>query len=114
MRPKRFRGIPFERAYAVAEREVRLHPLAADEAEAARVWYAARNPRAAAMFLDELDITIARVAESREGWPQLRGRLRRYILPKFPFSLVYRFTPTSIEVIAVAHHRRKPGYWKMR
>jgi toxin ParE1/3/4 len=98
----------------VAEREVRLHPLAADEAEAAHGWYGERNPRAAAMFLDELDLAIARVAESPERWPQLRGRFRRYIFPKFPFSLVYRFTLTSIEVVAVAHHRRKPAYWKMR
>jgi len=54
------------------------------------------------MFLDELDLAIARVAESPQWWPQLRGRLRRYIFPKFPFSLVYRFTPTFIEVVAVA------------
>ncbi|MGH8317607.1 MAG: type II toxin-antitoxin system RelE/ParE family toxin [Steroidobacteraceae bacterium] len=98
----------------MAERHIHLHPLAADEAEAARVWYAERNPRAAEMFLDELDFAIARVAENPQRWPQLRGRFRRYIFPKFPFSLVYRFTPTSIEVVAVAHHRRKPAYWKLR
>jgi toxin ParE1/3/4 len=101
----------------VAEREVRLHPLAADEAEAAHIWYEERNPRAAAVFLGELDLAIARVADSPERWPRwphVRGRFRRYIFPKFPFSLVYRFTPTSIEVVAVAHHRRKPAYWKMR
>jgi toxin ParE1/3/4 len=114
VRPKRSRGIPFERAYAVAEREIRLHPLAADEAKAAHTWYAERNPRTAAMFLDELDLAVARVAESPERWPHVRGRIRRYIFPKFPFSLVYRFTPTSIEVVAIAHHRRKPAYWKVR
>ena len=98
----------------MADRQVHLHPLAADEAEAARIWYAERNPRAAEMFLDELDLAIARVAENPQRWPQVRGPFRRYIFPKFPFSLVYRFTPASIEVVAIAHHRRRPGYWKTR
>ena len=98
----------------MADRRIHLHPRAADEAEAARIWYAERNPRAAEMFLDELDLAIVRVAENPQRWPQLRGPFRRYIFSKFPFSLVYRSTPTLIEVVAVAHHRRKPGYWKTR
>jgi hypothetical protein len=94
--------------------ELRFHRAAADEADRARRWYAAHNPRAAAAFVLELDRAVARVRASPNRWPRLTGRARRYIFPNFPFSLVYRVKPTVIEVIAVAHHRRRPGYWTSR
>ncbi|TLZ38125.1 MAG: hypothetical protein E6K23_16235 [Gammaproteobacteria bacterium] len=59
---------------------VRLHPLAADEAEAARAWYLARNPAVADAFLLELDAAIANIAEGPRRWPRIHGRFRRYLL----------------------------------
>jgi plasmid stabilization system protein ParE len=94
--------------------ELRFHPAAAAEADRARHWYAARNPHAAAAFVAELEHAAARVREAPNRWPRLTARARRYIFPNFPFSLVYRVKPPVIEVIAVAHHRRKPGYWSAR
>ncbi len=44
----------------------------------------------------------------------VRKRARRYILPRFPFSVIYRMKGELIEVVVVAHQRRKPGYWKSR
>jgi toxin ParE1/3/4 len=98
----------------VAELDIRFHPLAADEAEGARAWYAERNPVAANLFLAELEAAVGRVAEAPHRWPRLRGNIRRYLFPKFPFSLVYRVADHDIEIIAVAHHRRHPGYWRQR
>jgi plasmid stabilization system protein ParE len=98
----------------VAEREFRFHPAAAEEAGGALEWYAARSPRAAAAFLSELEHAVAQVRDTPERWPRIAGRVRRYVFPRFPFSLVYRLTRADIEVIAVAHHRRKPGYWRSR
>jgi len=57
----------------VAERTVRLHPLAADEAEAARAWYFVRNPTVAGAFLLELDAAIATIAEAPKRWPRMQG-----------------------------------------
>ena len=95
----------------MAERTVRLHPLAADEAEAARAWYFVRNPTVAGAFLLELDAAIANIAEAPKRWPRMQGPFRRYLLHRFPFSIVYLERHDFIEVIAVAHHRRHPGYW---
>ncbi|HEY5870936.1 MAG TPA: type II toxin-antitoxin system RelE/ParE family toxin [Candidatus Tectomicrobia bacterium] len=39
---------------------------------------------------------------------------RRYLFPHFPFSLVYRVRDEEIEIVAVAHHRKQPGYWRSR
>jgi len=74
----------------------------------------ARNPTVADAFLLELDAAIASIAEGPSRWPRIHGRFRRYLLHKFPFSVVYLERPDFIEVIAVAHHRRKPGYWSKR
>ena len=68
-------------------------------------------PRSQVHFLLELDAAIANIAEGPRRWPRIHGRFRRYLLHKFPFSVIYLERPDFIEVIAVAHHRRKPGYW---
>jgi hypothetical protein len=46
-------------------------------------------------------------------WPTKSG-VRRYVMCRFPFLVVYRVVGSEIEVIAVAHARRRPGYWRSR
>ena len=98
----------------MAEVSVRFHPLAAEEAEAARSWYFQRNASLSDAFLHELDVAVQNIAEGPERWPSFHSRFRRYLLRRFPFSVVYRSKGTVVEVLAVAHHRRKPGYWRGR
>lgn len=93
---------------------VELHPAAAAEIEDADAWYHAQNPRAAEAYRAELGRVIEAVRRDPERWPRLAAGLRRQPLRWFPFSLVYRAEPDRILVIAVAHHRRKPGYWRAR
>jgi len=98
----------------MAPAAVRFHPAAAQEAESAYDWYAARNPAAAHGFLEELRHAVAAVAENPRTWPRYGDRARRYVFPRFPFSLVYLLRGDDVEVIAVAHGRRRPGYWQSR
>jgi toxin ParE1/3/4 len=97
-----------------APRSVRFHPQAADEAQRAYDWYDARNPSAAHAFAADLEHAIDRVTDAPERWPVYHGPTRRYVFQRFPFSLIYRVTREAIEVIAVAHHRCRPGYWANR
>ena len=85
-----------------------------DEAEAAYAWYGERNPDAAELFLVDLDVSVARVQEAPEVWPRLRRKWQRFVFRKFPFNLIYRVLPDRIEVVAVAHQRRRPEYWRRR
>ena len=100
----------------MADLPVRINPHALEEAEGARAWYAERNPVAANLFLDELHAAVERVHEAPERWPRLRrnGDFRRCFFPNFPYSLIYRIRVDEIEVTAIAHHRRRPNYWKRR
>ena len=93
---------------------LRFHPAATAEVEAARDWYAQRSLVAAEVFLKELDYAARQVVESPQRWPRYLGGFRRYVLPRFPFTLIYRVREDVAEIIAVAHAKRKPGYWKER
>jgi plasmid stabilization system protein ParE len=91
-----------------------FHPDAVEEAQAARQWYAARSQSAADSFLAELDHGIEAICLAPERWPLFVHGTRRYLFHRFPFQLVYRVMNDRIEVVAVAHGRRRPGYWKSR
>jgi plasmid stabilization system protein ParE len=93
---------------------VRFHPAAAQEAESTYDWYAARNPAAAHGFREEPRQAIDVVAANPHAWSRYGNRARRYLFPRYPFSLVYVLRGDDIEVIAVAHGRRRPGYWRSR
>lgn len=93
---------------------VRIHPAALEEAEAATEWYRRRSPQVAGMFLDELDRTIDRIGVHPGQFPEYAFGTRRLVLQRFPYLVVFRETPTGVEVIAVAHGRRRPGYWRDR
>jgi toxin ParE1/3/4 len=91
-----------------------LHPSAEDEAQVACVWYAARSPQAAGRFLHALAETIEISAAHRNRFPTFHLDTRRALLKRFPFLVVFRERNSRIEVIAVAHGRRRPGYWRKR
>ena len=96
------------------QREVAFHPAAVEEALAAATWYAERSDSAAVGFLNELDRAVEHIAEAPERWPIYVEGTRRFLLGRFPFSIVYRILGETIQVVAVAHGHRRPGYWKAR
>lgn len=73
----------------MASAAVRFHPAAAQEGESTYDWYAARSPEAADGFREELQRAIDAVAASPRTWPRFGSRARRYVFPRYPFSLVY-------------------------
>ena len=93
---------------------IEFHPEAIAEAHEAREWYAERSEAAAARFMDELDVAIDAIQRSPERMAKYLHGTQRYLLKRFPYILVFRITDELIEVIAVAHGRRRPGYWRRR
>lgn len=91
-----------------------FHPEAIAEARAARIWYAERNPAAAEAFLHELDLGIERIVCDPEMRTVSIAGTRRYLFRYFPFAIIYRIKHSTIQIIAVAHGHRRPGYWKDR
>lgn len=98
----------------MAETSVRLHPEAEQEASAARDWYAERSSKAAEAFLVELDRAMSIISEAPTRWPRVYRRYRRFPMHTFPFNVVYIERRGFVEVVAIAHFRRRPRYWRSR
>ncbi len=88
-----------------------FHPEAIQEARAAREWYHARNAELAEAFMAELDAAIERIEEGPRRWPPYLAGTRRYLFRRFPFFVVFRERDESVEIVAVVHACRRPGYW---
>jgi toxin ParE1/3/4 len=52
--------------------------------------------------------------QAPQRWPKYLHGTRRFVLHRFPFSITYLDDPDVLSVIAVAHGKRTPGYWKQR
>jgi toxin ParE2 len=89
-------------------------PEASAEAEEAYHWYAKRSQRAADAFMVELDRATASIQEQPSRFASYLHGTHRCLLKRYPYSVVYRWTENAIEVIAVSHAKRRPGYWKKR
>ncbi len=84
-------------------RRVEFHPDAVVEAQAAKAWYENRNTSAADAFVDELDHAVAQIAEAPNRWPRYIAGTRRYLLHRFPFSVVYRESGSTIPSKSPVH-----------
>ena len=93
---------------------VELTPEALREIDDAFEWYFERSIQAAESFVGEATNAFALIASAPTIWPHFEAGTRRYVLRKFPYSIIYRETQGGIEVIAIAHHKRRPRYWRGR
>ena len=92
----------------------RVHPLAWEDIDTADLWYFERSLDAADDFVAEVFLAIETICEAPQRWPRYLHGTRRFLLPRFPFATVYLDDEDIVSIIAVAHAKRKPGYWKGR
>ena len=83
--------------------------------EATREFYVEHASSAvAARFLDQVERTSNRLVERPFLGTYVTPLLRRLLLQQFPYSLIYQVEGDVIAILAVAAHRRRPGYWAKR
>lgn len=98
----------------MADKSIRFHPEAEREYLAALGWYRKRSIVAARDFDSAVTRAIETIRAAPQRWPTYFGGFRRYTLHQFPFSIVYQELLSEVFVVAVAHGRRRPGYWRKR
>jgi toxin ParE1/3/4 len=91
-----------------------FHEEATAEYDAAFDWYLERSPDAALRFDGEVDRALAQIIAAPQRWAAGAHSTRRFLLRRFPFTLIYRERASGIQIVAVAHTSRRPGYWKQR
>ncbi|HWB54938.1 MAG TPA: type II toxin-antitoxin system RelE/ParE family toxin [Tepidisphaeraceae bacterium] len=101
-------------AKAMPNKPLVVHRLARNEASAAFRWYRRRSPDAAVKFAAAVASAFEAIEKNPDSFPEYLGGTRRCLTKKFPYLVVYYEMPDCLLVVAVAHGRRKPGYWRRR
>jgi plasmid stabilization system protein ParE len=91
-----------------------IHPAAEAEIWAELAYYDAKRAGLGRELKLEIRAAFARIQQHPRAFAADRRRVRRCLLKRFPFSVVYRDEPDAIWVIALAHHKRRPNYWRNR
>lgn len=89
----------------------RILPQASEELEAAVVYYNSQRSKLGTTFLSEFENTVERILNLPMAARIVRGSVRRRAIRRFPFSVLYRPGTDEVVIVAVAHRRRRPGYW---
>lgn len=92
----------------------RFLPAARLEYLAEIAYYSEAEAGLGVRFADAVEQAAARALAFPLSGSSSGTGTRRVLLKDFPFSLVYRVEEEGITVVAVAHHARKPGYWRQR
>ena len=89
-----------------------FHPAAESEHLESVAYYESKRPGLGATYLAEFEKSMADVCEAPNRYPiKMEPDIRRKIMKKFPFSILYRVASGSVQILAIAHHRRRPAYW---
>jgi len=90
------------------------NPEAIADGREARIWYRLRSPAVEERFRVALRRAIATIREAPERWPADEDGLRHCRVLGFPHRLIYWTEGDYSLVVAIAHNKRRPGYWKER
>ena len=91
-----------------------LHPQADQELTEIALYYDAQKSGLGADFLAEFERTLDFLLHFPSAGRLLLHGSRRVSLRRFPYHVIYRLDPGRVFILAVAHHRRLPGYWQTR
>ncbi|MGP0594781.1 type II toxin-antitoxin system RelE/ParE family toxin [Nitrospira sp. T9] len=91
-----------------------FHPEAEQEFIEAAAFYEQNVTGLGERFGKEVRRAIVRLMEYPQIGSQIDADLRRLLLTRFPYFLIYSSTSDLLRVVAVAHVHRRPGYWRIR
>ncbi len=94
--------------------QIEYHPEAVREIHETIQWYRDRNEAASGEFRSLLKSAESLVQIYPEAWAFYLQNTRGFLLRKFPYVLVYIIQGKNIIIVALAHNKRRPGYWRDR
>jgi toxin ParE1/3/4 len=65
-------------------------------------------------FQTEIERSIRTISEFPESWPLRGDGTRRFLAHRFPYLVIYTYENDQIWILAIAHSKRRPGYWRDR
>ena len=92
-------------------KEIVFHSLAKSELLAARDYYDELVYGLGETFISEFEKCLRIISVNPLGYPVIQEKIRKAVIIKFPFSILYRSEKERIFILAVMHQKRKPHYW---
>jgi plasmid stabilization system protein ParE len=96
------------------KRPVRVTAAADLELNEAADYYDQESAGLGGAFLDAVEHAVVQLAEYPESAVTLRDAVRKQLLVKFPYALLYSVRDDGVRILAVAHQMRRPFYWRGR
>lgn len=93
---------------------VRFHEEARAEFTAGARYYEQQRRGLGLRFVAEMEETLARIVRAPHLHRTVDGDIRKVRVRRFPYGVIYRERGRVIEVVAVMHLHRRPGYWRRR
>jgi toxin ParE1/3/4 len=90
---------------------VSFHRFAERELNDAALYYEQESSGLGIRFLDEVEHYIDRIVTNPKAGQKVRGEVRRRILRKFPYGILYSVKNDGIRILAIMNLKRKPNYW---
>lgn len=94
--------------------KIEFLPEAKEELDEAVQYYELQVKGLGATFESVAKSTIKRIATFPTAWTTVRVNIRRCIMHKFPYNVLYSIEEDTILILAIAHHHRYPHYWENR
>ena len=89
-----------------------FHPAAETEHLESVAYYESMQAGLGASYLAEFERNMSEVCEAPHRYPiEKKPDVRRIRMKRFPFALLFRESSGTVQVLAVAHNRRRPQYW---
>ena len=95
-------------------KRVTFHEEADAEVIDAARYYETEAAGLGVSFLVDVEAAVEQVRAHPEANQLISPEVRRKLLRRFPYSVLYTIEPDRIRVLAVSHQRRRPGYWRHR
>ncbi|MGH6737242.1 MAG: type II toxin-antitoxin system RelE/ParE family toxin [Methyloceanibacter sp.] len=93
---------------------IRFAAAAEAELDSVIAYYEGVSPGLGLNFLDEVDSALSRVAGQPHAWQELELGIRRCLLHRFPYAVIYACQADIILVLGVTHLHREPRGWRTR
>jgi len=93
---------------------VRFNPEAKAEFLESVAYYEGQSPGLGNTFRTAVDEAITQIATLPFLWAILSGRVRRCLVRRFPYGILYNVQTDCVYIVAVMNLHRHPDYWKHR
>ena len=89
-----------------------FHPEAENELNASATYYENLQKGLGLKFVNEIYKTIQRIINFPTAWSQIDKDIRRCLVNRFPYGIIYYQKEDKIIILAIMHLQKKPRYWK--